>query len=139
MRIIALALLLLSQPLWALEFASSPQRTTVVELYTSEGCSSCPPADRWISSLRDDPRLFKTLLPLVFHVDYWDRLGWRDPFASKAFSQRQYALVQEDILSQAYTPVIVVDSQEWRQWFGGKRDLKNTGEAAAVCSWADAL
>ena len=134
MRIIALALLLLSQPLWALEFASSQQRTTVVELYTSEGCSSCPPADRWISSLRDDPRLFKTLLPLVFHVDYWDRLGWRDPFASKAFSQRQYALVQEDILSQAYTPGIVVDSQEWRQWFRGKRDLKNTGEAAAVLS-----
>lgn len=89
MRIIALGLLLLSQPLWALEFASSEQRTTVVELYTSEGCSSCPPADRWISSLRDDPRLFKTLLPLVFHVDYWDRLGWPDPYARKAFSQRQ--------------------------------------------------
>lgn len=134
MRIIALGLLLLSQPLWALEFTSSEQRTTVVELYTSEGCSSCPPADRWISSLRDDPRLFKTLLPLVFHVDYWDRLGWQDPYASKAFSQRQYALVREDILSQAYTPGIVVDSQEWRQWFRGQRNLKNTGEAAAVLS-----
>lgn len=134
MRIIGLLLLLISPSLWALEFASTSQRTTVVELYTSEGCSSCPPADRWVSSLRDDPRTFKNLLPLVFHVDYWDRLGWKDPYASKAFSQRQYALVQEAILSQAYTPGIVVDSQEWRQWFRGQRSVKTTGQSAGVLS-----
>lgn len=134
MRIVGLVLLLFSSPLWALEFASSNQRTTVIELYTSEGCSSCPPADRWVSSLRADPRVFNSLLPLVFHVDYWDRLGWKDPYASKAYSQRQYALVQEDILSQAYTPGIVVDSQEWRQWFRGQRDLKTTGQSAKILS-----
>lgn len=134
MRIMGLVLLMFSTPLWALEFASTTQRTTVVELYTSEGCSSCPPADRWVSSLRDDPRIFNSLLPLVFHVDYWDRLGWKDPYASKAYSQRQYALVQEDILSQAYTPGIVVDSQEWRQWFRGQRQLKTTGQSANILS-----
>lgn len=134
MRMIGLVLFLFSLPLWALEFASNNQRTTVIELYTSEGCSSCPPADRWVSSLRDDPRIFNSLLPLVFHVDYWDRLGWKDPYASKAFSQRQYALVQEQILSQAYTPGIVVDSQEWRQWFRGQRHLKTTGQSADILS-----
>lgn len=134
MRIIGHLLLLFSAPLWALEFSSSDQRTTVVELYTSEGCSSCPPADRWVSSLRDDPSVFKGLLPLVFHVDYWDRLGWKDPYASKAYSQRQYALVRESILSQAYTPGIVVDSQEWRQWFRGQRDLKTTVQPANILS-----
>ena len=134
MRIIGHLLLLFSAPLWALEFSSSDQRTTVVELYTSEGCSSCPPADRWVSSLRDDPSVFNGLLPLVFHVDYWDRLGWKDPYASKAYSQRQYALVRESILSQAYTPGIVVDSQEWRQWFRGQRDLKTTVQPANILS-----
>ncbi len=132
MRMISIVLLLFSAPLWALEFSSTKQRTTVVELYTSEGCSSCPSADRWLSSLRDDPRVFKGLLPLVFHVDYWDRLGWKDPYASIAYSQRQYALVQEAILSQAYTPGIVVDSQEWRQWFRGQRDLTTTVQPANI-------
>ncbi len=134
MRMIGLVLLLFSSSLWALEFSSSDQRTTVVELYTSEGCSSCPPADRWVSSLRDDPSVFNGLLPLVFHVDYWDRLGWKDAYASKAYSQRQYALVREAILSQAYTPGIVVDSQEWRQWFRGQRDLKTTLRSANILS-----
>lgn len=134
MRFIGLLFLIMSWPLSALEFSSTSQRTTVIELYTSEGCSSCPPADRWLSALRNDARIFKNLLPLAFHVDYWDRLGWQDPYASKAFSQRQYALVHEDILSQAYTPGIVVDSQEWRQWFRGQREIKTTGQLANILS-----
>ena len=108
---------------WALEFSSDATKTTVVELYTSEGCSSCPPADSWLSSLKSDPRLFKTLLPLAFHVDYWDQLGWPDPYASPAYSQRQRELVRQGILSQVYTPGIVVNSQEWRDWFSGQRQL----------------
>lgn len=110
---------------WAVEFASEAQKTTVIELYTSEGCSSCPPAESWLSSLKSDPRLFKTLLPLAFHVDYWDKLGWPDRFASSDYSQRQRQLVRQDLLSQVYTPGIVVNSREWRGWFKGQRHVDN--------------
>ena len=58
---------------------------TVVELYTSEGCNSCPPADKWLSTIKDQPGV----VSLAFHVDYWDRLGWKDRFADPAYTQRQ--------------------------------------------------
>lgn len=122
-RYLLILLCLIPGHLWALEFSSQSQKTTVVELYTSEGCSSCPPADKWLSSLKSDPRLFKTLIPMAFHVDYWDRLGWPDRFASQDYSERQRALVSEGILSQVYTPGIVVDSDEWRGWFNGQRKV----------------
>ena len=60
--------------------------TPVIELYTSEGCSSCPPADRWLSSLPVEP----AVVPLAFHVDYWDSLGWPDRFARPEFTRRQH-------------------------------------------------
>lgn len=124
-RAVLMLLLLMSLPAWALEFSSDETKTTVVELYTSQGCSSCPPADEWLSSLKADPRLFETLLPIAFHVDYWDQLGWADPYASTEFSRRQRELVRQDILSQVYTPGIVVNSHEWRDWFSGERQLKD--------------
>src|SRR6185503_5827222 len=65
--------------------ASTRQMPPIVELYTSEGCNSCPPADRWMSTLKADP----SVVALAFHVDYWDRLGWKDRFASPAYTQRQ--------------------------------------------------
>ena len=122
-RVLLVLTCLLPAPAWALEFASGVQKTTVVELYTSEGCSSCPPADAWLSSLKSDSRLFKTLLPIAFHVDYWDQLGWPDRFASSAHSQRQRALVRAGLLSQLYTPGIMVNSREWRGWFNGQREI----------------
>src|SRR5215470_14816946 len=75
----------------------------VLELYTSQGCSSCPPADRILSGLGADPNL----VPLAFHVDYWDSLGWRDPFSSPRWSarQRRYAGGSDD---RVYTPELVV-------------------------------
>ncbi|MEO7246299.1 MAG: DUF1223 domain-containing protein [Rubrivivax sp.] len=84
----------------------------VVELYTSEGCSSCPPADRWLSTLaqRGD------VLPLAFHVDYWDRLGWTDRFASREGTERQYRLAQVARASNVYTPQVVADGRDWRGW-----------------------
>lgn len=85
---------------------------TVVELYTSEGCSSCPPADRWLSSLRQRPGV----VALAFHVDYWDRLGWTDRFASPAFTQRQFALQRTWGSRFAYTPQVVADGADWRRW-----------------------
>jgi hypothetical protein len=70
--------------------ANSPATTTaLVELYTSEGCDSCPPADRWLSSL--GPRGFAPdrVVPIALHVDYWDYIGWKDPYARQAHSARQ--------------------------------------------------
>src|SRR4051794_5009755 len=68
--------------------ADSPQHTlALVELYTSEGCSDCPPADRWLRSLKPG-----SVVPIAFHVDYWDYIGWKDPFARAAFSARQREL-----------------------------------------------
>jgi len=85
---------------------------TVVELYTSEGCSSCPPADRWLSALKPGPEL----LALSFHVNYWDRLGWPDRFASAAATERQRQLPPNRAAGQVYTPQVLVDGGDWRRW-----------------------
>jgi hypothetical protein len=85
---------------------------TVVELYTSEGCSSCPPADKWLSTLKGKP----DVLALAFHVNYWDRLGWVDRFASPEATSRQYELARVAGSSQVYTPQVVVGGRDWRQW-----------------------
>jgi hypothetical protein len=103
------------------EAKSGQERLTVVELYTSEGCSSCPPADRWLSGLkgRDD------VLAQAFHVDYWDRLGWKDLFASPAYTERQD---QWRALGRArfiYTPQTIVDGAD-------RRDLPARHEPAGA-------
>ena len=84
----------------------------VVELYTSEGCSSCPPADRWLSTLKARPGL----LALAFHVSYWDRLGWPDRFASAEATARQHELATLAGSRQVYTPQVVVNGRDWRVW-----------------------
>jgi hypothetical protein len=84
----------------------------VVELYTSEGCSSCPPADRWLSTLRGRP----DVLALAFHVNYWDRLGWPDRFASVEATERQHKLAQLAGSRHVYTPQVVAGGRDWRQW-----------------------
>jgi len=92
---------------------SGPQRTHVIELFTSQGCSSCPAAEAWLSKLKSEPRLWKDFLPLAFHVDYWDRLGWRDPFASKEWTARQYQYSTNWKSESVYTPGFVLDGREW--------------------------
>ena len=94
-------------------FESSPQRTHLLELFTSEGCSSCPPAEAWLSKLKAEPRLWKNFVPLAFHVDYWDRLGWRDPFAAKEWTVRQYQYSAHWKSESVYTPGFVLDGREW--------------------------
>jgi hypothetical protein len=96
------------------KFESGPTKTHLLELYTSEGCSSCPPAEAWLSGLRNNPRLWRDFAPLAFHVDYWDRLGWRDPFASNAWTARQYQYSEHWNSSSVYTPGFVLDGREWR-------------------------
>jgi hypothetical protein len=94
------------------EARSTATPPTVVELYTSEGCSSCPPADRWLSSLK--PRA--DLIALAFHVTYWDKLGWPDRFASPEATARQYELARVFNSAQVYTPQVVVGGRDWRDW-----------------------
>ncbi len=94
-------------------------RATLVELYSSEGCSSCPPAEKWLSQLKDDPRLWKQIVPVAFHVDYWDGLGWPDRFARKTFTQRQSDYQARWNASSVYTPEFIVDAREWHAWFDG--------------------
>jgi hypothetical protein len=100
-----------------LELVSGGNRTHVVELFTSEGCSSCPPAEAWLSALRQDPRLWRDLVPIAWHVDYWDRLGWKDRFASKTATKREYDYAASWQDHTVYTPCLVVDgtASKWRQ------------------------
>jgi hypothetical protein len=94
--------------------SSGPQAPAVIELYTSEGCSSCPPADRWLSALKDRPGV----VPLAFHVDYWDSLGWKDRFAQAQFSQRQVASQRTSGARFPYTPQVIVDGHDTPGWAG---------------------
>jgi len=83
-------------------------RPIVVELFTSQGCSSCPPADAFLGELAKRP----DVLALGFHVDYWDYIGWKDPYASKLASQRQRLYAQAFDLPYVYTPQMVVNGEE---------------------------
>ena len=99
-------------PLQAVTFESGDAQTTLVELYTSEGCSSCPPAEARMAKLRDDPGLWKQFVPVEFHVDYWDNLGWKDRFASSAFTQRQRTYAARWRSSSVYTPAFFQNGRE---------------------------
>lgn len=100
--------------------ARSPAHTVaLVELYTSEGCSSCPPADRWLGELsrRFTP---EQVLALSLHVDYWDYIGWKDPFAQAQFSARQRWLSQLASSATIYTPEVFAGMKELRGWSNQK-------------------
>lgn len=95
----------------------SPGHTVVlVELFSSEGCDSCPPADRWLGTLQESDQFPDKLIPLALHVDYWDYLGWKDPFADARFSERQRALSRLAGTSVVYTPEVFVNLRELRGW-----------------------
>ena len=102
----------------ALASAQPAKRPIVVELFTSQGCSSCPPADRLVADLA---RTRPDLLPLTFHVTYWNNLGWQDPFSLPAATARQKRYVQLSVSPEIYTPAMVVD---------GQRDVVGSDRAA---------
>jgi hypothetical protein len=93
---------------------SGDRQTAVVELYTSEGCSSCPPADRWLSKLVTAPAQELDVLALSFHVDYWDYLGWKDRFSSADYTRRQRMLGANNQQRTIYTPEFFVNGKEAR-------------------------
>jgi hypothetical protein len=89
-----------------------PHKAVVVELFTSEGCSSCPPADELLGHLRQDLSAKNVqVIPLGFHVDYWNSLGWKDRFSSAEFTQRQEQYTQSLKVDGPYTPEMVVDGE----------------------------
>jgi hypothetical protein len=98
-------------------FSSGASRVHLIELYSSEGCSSCPPAEDWLGRLNNEPGLWRSFVPVSFHVNYWDRLGWRDRFATREFTERQYAYVRSWRSDSVYTPEFVLDGAEWHHGF----------------------
>jgi hypothetical protein len=116
----------------AVELRSGPAQVALVELFTSEGCSSCPPAERRLAALRDEPELWRDFVPLAWHVDYWDRLGWRDRFASRASTDREYAYAAAWRSGNVYTPCFVRNGAEARG--ASMPAMIASGEAAGVLS-----
>jgi hypothetical protein len=100
-------------------FSSGEQPVPLVELFTSEGCSSCPPAEHWLGELREEEGLWRDFVPVAWHVNYWDRLGWPDKFADKAYTDRQYAYAEQWNARSVYTPGLVRGGDEWRIRDGG--------------------
>lgn len=121
------AIVALAAALWAAPAAAEERLApVVVELFTSQGCSSCPPADEFLTELAQSGR---NVLPLAFHVTYWDRLGWRDPFSLEAATarQRDYARTLGD--GGVYTPELVV---------GGRQGLVGSDREQALAAIAQA-
>lgn len=112
----------------AVTFTSPNQQVMLLELYTSEGCSSCPPADRWLSSLKDNPQLWKEIIPVAFHVDYWNDLGWKDEFSRAEYSQRQRNYARFKNLKTVYTPGFLQNGREWRTWFRSRTFNSSLGD-----------
>lgn len=106
-------------------FSSGRQQAVLIELYTSEGCSSCPPAEEYLNALKQDRQLWQIYIPVAFHVGYWDYLGWRDPYAHDAHAKRQSAYAKQRNLRTVYTPAFVVNGKAWRPGWLNRELPKN--------------
>lgn len=116
--LLALSCCLFSLPTNAtITFSSGTTKVPLLELYTSEGCSSCPPADKWLSTFQQHPELWSKVVPVAFHVDYWNNLGWKDPFSTKKNSYRQYSYKHNGNIRAVYTPGFVFNGKESRNRF----------------------
>jgi hypothetical protein len=121
--LVALLTFVVSVALGATPVKAAPKTTVLVELFTSEGCSSCPAADALIARLlKEQPLPDVDIVPLSLHVDYWNHQGWKDPFSSKAFTARQTEYAKGFGVDKIYTPQMVVD---------GREQLNGSDEAAA--------
>lgn len=115
-----------------LNVTSGEQRTALIELYTSEGCSSCPPADRWLGNLKDEPGLWTDFIPIALHVDYWDYIGWKDRFARASYSDRQRNFAAAGNARFVYTPGFFRNGQEWRGWTAGHAPRSDKEKVGAL-------
>jgi hypothetical protein len=133
LRLLILASLL-STPVFAgtpIVVNSGDRQTAVVELYTSEGCSSCPRADRWLEKLVTTPQQDLDLLALAFHVDYWDYLGWKDRFSNADYSKRQRVLGANNRQRTIYTPEFFVNGKEARGSANILKKIQQTNQQPA--------
>jgi hypothetical protein len=112
--------------------SSPPHTVALLELYTSEGCSSCPPADRFISTLRASGVAPSQAVLLSLHVDYWNDIGWKDPFSSPLFTERQRGLTALGRSRTVYTPEFFVGGHELRNWSAGVPDAVKRINATAA-------
>ena len=94
---------------------SGARRVPLLELYTSEGCDSCPPADRWVVGLTARGLAPDRIVTLAFHVDYWNYLGWTDPYARSEFSERQRAAARRTAARMVYTPQLLLNGKDYRR------------------------
>ena len=104
-------------------YQSGEQRVQLLELYTSEGCSSCPPADHWLSRQKNSGGLWKAFVPVSFHVSYWNWIGWQDKYSDKHFDERQRNYASGGTLSNVYTPGFLLNGEEWRGFFQHHKTL----------------
>ena len=119
MRTLLLVVLMLSQGVaQAMQCTarSSAATTALVELYTSEGCSSCPPADDWLFSLGQSGLVPDRVVPLALHVDYWNDLGWEDSYSQKTFTDRQHRLADLNRMRSVFTPQFVLNGRNLSHW-----------------------
>ena len=96
------------------KFESGSKRNTLIELYTSEGCSSCPPAEKYLNKLKYDKNLWNKLVPIALHVQYWDYIGWKDEYATRENGQRQSRYARLKNVPTVYTPAFMVNGSNWR-------------------------
>ena len=107
-----------------IKIVKSPvNRVAVLELYTSEGCSSCPPADRFLSDLKKAGINSKQVIPLAFHVTYWDYIGWKDRFAKKQYDQRQRESAKKKKSNTVYTPQFLLSGDDYRRYTSFSEDV----------------
>ncbi|MEZ9130504.1 hypothetical protein BCT61_07405 [Vibrio breoganii] len=104
----------------------------VIELFTSEGCSSCPPADQYLSQYTETDTLWDDYIPLAYHVDYWDYIGWKDRFAHPSYSQKQRLYRSYGVVDSVYTPGFVVNGAEWKGFFSYRTRTLPDIEAASA-------
>lgn len=111
--------------------ASPAHRVALVELYTSQGCSSCPPADRWLSAL---PQRYRSqeAIPLAMHVGYWDYIGWKDPYAKPEFNARQREWAAANGSRSVYTPGVFVQGREVRDWSQAQAIARQVSQSNAT-------
>lgn len=109
--------------------ASEARIRPLIELYTSEGCDSCPPAERWLSS-RFPADARQTAIALAYHVDYWDRLGWVDRFGSAQYTARQYDAMRANRGTFVYTPQVLLQGHDYAGWHGDPTPIDAAGKTA---------
>jgi hypothetical protein len=106
---------------------SGKAQVPLLELYTSEGCSSCPPAEAWLGQYHTGSTGWRSLVPVAFHVDYWDQLGWKDRFSKPEFTLRQQSYSAGWAGGSVYTPCFILNGEEWKGWFGGANPPTGSG------------